>query len=79
MRLTPGNLDNPGDGYGTFEDAKYKRQFPRGFRPIVDKAKESGIRLGIWGGSDGFGDTPEEEAAAVSFWFRSVGIIILCF
>ncbi len=58
-----GNLDNPGDGYGTFEDAKYKRQFPRGFRPIVDKAKESGIRLGIWGGPDGFGDTPEEEAA----------------
>ncbi len=37
-----------------------------------ERAKEHGIRLGIWGGPDGFGDTPEEEAA------RTEMMVALC-
>ena len=44
--------------YGTMESEQFKRQFPRGFRPLVDKAAAFGCRLGIWLGPDGFGDTP---------------------
>ena len=52
-----GALDSPGNQYGTFETAKYKRQFPNGWEPIYEKAKSIGCRLGLWGGPDGFGDT----------------------
>ncbi|KAA6312955.1 hypothetical protein EZS27_036195, partial [termite gut metagenome] len=48
--------------YGAATDARHKRNFPNGFSPIYEKAKQNGIRLGIWGGPDGFGDTPEEAA-----------------
>ena len=47
--------------YGSMKSKRFKRQFPRGFDPIYRKASELGIRLGIWGGPDGFGDSPEEE------------------
>jgi len=47
--------------YGNLESAKFKRQFPGGFAPIADKASLIGTRLGLWGGPDGFGNTPEEE------------------
>jgi hypothetical protein len=40
---------------------KFKNQFPRGFKPVYEQAKSQGVRLGIWGGPDGFGNTPEEE------------------
>jgi len=48
--------------YGSVNSNRYRSQFPNGFEPIVDKAKELGIRFGIWGGPDGFGETPEDEA-----------------
>lgn len=47
--------------YGSMKSDRFARQFPNGFGPIAEKAKESGTRLGIWGGPDGFGNTPEEE------------------
>ena len=31
--------------------------------PVYKQAKSLDIRLGVWGGPDGFGDTPEEEKA----------------
>ncbi|HEY3330243.1 MAG TPA: hypothetical protein VGK19_09505 [Capsulimonadaceae bacterium] len=47
--------------YGSTSSERFKRQFPRGFGPAVEVAASIGTRLGLWGGPDGFGDTPEEE------------------
>jgi len=49
--------------YGSIYSDRFKSQFPNGFDPVYEKAKSLGIRLGVWGGPDGFGDTPEEEKA----------------
>lgn len=49
--------------YGSIYSDRFKKQFPNGFDPIYQQASSLGIRLGIWGGPDGFGDTPEEEKA----------------
>jgi hypothetical protein len=49
--------------YGRMDSDRFRGQFPRGFEPIYRKAAAMGTRLGIWGGPDGFGDTPEEERA----------------
>ncbi len=46
--------------YGNMQSDRFKRQFPHGFTPVADKAAGMGIRLGLWGGPDGFGDTPKE-------------------
>ena len=51
--------------YGSIYSDRFKKQFPDGFDPIYQKAKEYGIRLGVWGGPDGFGSTPEEEKARI--------------
>jgi hypothetical protein len=55
-----GNIDGP-EYYGSMETAKFKAQFPRGFKPVYEYAKSFDCRLGIWLGPDGFGDTPAEE------------------
>lgn len=47
--------------YGRMDSQRFKEQFPRGFKPVYRKARAMGTRLGIWGGPDGFGDTPEQE------------------
>ncbi len=47
--------------YGRIKSKRFKHQFPNGFDPIYKHAKRLGIRLGIWGGPDGFGDTEESE------------------
>ena len=54
-----GNIDGP-RYYGSTKTDKFKNQFPNGFKPIYDKAKSFGCRLGVWLGPDGFGDTPEQ-------------------
>ena len=51
--------------YGSMQSARFKKQFPSGFGPLAQKAAISGTRLGIWGGPDGFGNTPEEEKARI--------------
>ena len=51
--------------YGSIESDRFKKQFPEGFDPLYKKAKSLGIRLGVWGGPDGFGDSPEEEQARI--------------
>ncbi len=60
-----GNLDVP-RGYGTTDSARFRAQYPRGWRPIADAAGALGCRLGLWGGPDGFGDTPEQAAARIA-------------
>jgi len=47
--------------YGNMQSTRFKHQFPGGFAPIAKKASLSGTSLGLWGGPDGFGNTPEEE------------------
>jgi len=51
--------------YGSIDSDRFKTQFPEGFDPVYNKAKSLGIRLGVWGGPDGFGDTPEDEKARI--------------
>ena len=51
--------------YGCMDSERFREQFPRGFDPIYLKAKSMGIRLGIWGGPDGFGETLGEEKARI--------------
>jgi hypothetical protein len=48
--------------YGSVKSDRFKSQFPNGFDPIYNKSKELGLRLGIWGGPDGFGETHKDEA-----------------
>ncbi len=47
--------------YGSVKSDRFKNQFPYGLDSIYKKANQIGIRLGVWGGPDGFGDTQEEE------------------
>ena len=60
------------DHWGSLESEQFKEQFPRGFSPIVEKAKSFGCRLGIWLGPDGFGQGLEEEKA------RRDSLVSLC-
>lgn len=57
-----GNLDGSAGTYAhPDETPKLKIQYPNGYGPSAKKAAEFGCALGVWGGADGFGDTPEEE------------------
>ncbi len=58
--------------YGSVNSDRFRKQFPKGFTPIYQKAKSLGTRLGVWGGPDGFGNTPREEAA------RTEQMVSLC-
>jgi hypothetical protein len=55
-----GAIDGAGY-YGSIRSPKFQAQFPRGFLPLAEKGAEMGTRFGIWGGPDGFGNTPDEE------------------
>jgi len=57
-----GNLDSQ-KYYGSMTTDKFKGQFPTGWGPSAKLAQSFGCRLGIWGGPDGFGQTPAEEKA----------------
>lgn len=62
-----GNFDGSAMGYGDPDGEKFRGQYPNGYDPVVAKAAEYGIRLGLWGSPDGFGDTPEEEKKRYDF------------
>ena len=53
-----GAIDGAGF-YGSTDSERFRRQFPEGFGPLAAAARKLGFRLGVWGGPDGFGDTPE--------------------
>lgn len=59
-----GNLDTSG-AYATMQDERFKKAYPDGWKPIADAAAAFDCRLGIWGGPDGFGDTPQSEQARI--------------
>ncbi len=58
-----GNLDGSFETFETEDSPKIKKQYPNGYRTIVDAAAKIGCRMGVWCGPDGFGSTPEEAAA----------------
>ena len=58
-----GNLDGAGNGYETLDSPKIVSQYPNGYAPVVKRADELGIRMGLWGGADGYGDTEEDAEA----------------
>ena len=58
-----GNLDGAGGTYADFTTGKLQKQYPNGYGPCVKAAADAGFRMGVWGGADGFGDTPEEAEA----------------
>jgi hypothetical protein len=57
-----GNLDSSGECL-TMDTHRFRAAYPRGWQPIADRAASFGCRMGLWGGPDGFGDTPAEAAA----------------
>jgi hypothetical protein len=64
-----GAIDGKGF-YGSIDSERFKRQFPNGFDPVYRTAKGIGTRLGVWGGPDGFGDTPEEEKGRIDMMVK---------
>lgn len=63
-----GNFDGASEGYGNTESEKFRSQYPEGYKNVVKKAGELGIRFGLWGSPDGFGDTPNEEKERFDFF-----------
>ncbi len=61
--LDAGNLDGASESYETIHSPKIKAQYPTGYGNIARAAADIGVRLGIWGGPDGFGDTEESAKA----------------
>jgi hypothetical protein len=60
--LDAGNIDGSGGYYGSMKSERFLRKFPEGLGSLSHYASSMGTRLGMWGGPDGFGDTPEESA-----------------
>ena len=63
-----GNFDGASMGFGDTNSDKFRSQYPNGYGKIVEKAAESGIRMGLWGSPDGFGDDPETERKRFDFF-----------
>lgn len=63
-----GNFDGASQGYGDLNSEKFRSQYPNGYKKVVEEAEKLGIRFGLWGSPDGFGDTPEEEKERVDFY-----------
>ena len=59
-----GNIDSA-NYYGNLQSDKFKAQYPNGWGGIAALAKSFSCRLGLWGGPDGFGNTPAEEKARI--------------
>lgn len=63
-----GNFDGASEGYGNLNSDKFRSQYPEGYKNVVKKADELGIRFGLWGSPDGYGNTPEEENERFEFF-----------
>ena len=55
-----GNLDGSRETYQSERSEKIRAQYPHGYAPVVQAAEKYGIRMGVWCGPDGFGNTPQE-------------------
>ena len=63
-----GNFDGASEGYGDLKGEKFRAQYPEEYRNVVQKAAENGIRMGLWGSPDGYGNTEEEQRERVEFF-----------
>ena len=63
-----GNFDGADRHYGAESREKLKAQYPNSYAPIVKKADEYGIRMGLWGSPDGFGNDEKTENERFEFY-----------
>ncbi len=63
-----GNFDGASEGYGNLAGEKFRSQYPKGYKNIVKRAGELGIRMGLWGSPDGYGDDPATEKERFDFF-----------
>lgn len=63
-----GNFDGASEGYGNLSGEKFRSQYPEEYNTVVEEAKKLGIRFGLWGSPDGYGDTPETEKERFDFF-----------
>ncbi len=63
-----GNFDGASEGYGNLNGAKFRSQYPEEYNNVVKKAAECGIRMGLWGSPDGFGDDEKTEKERFEFF-----------
>ncbi|GHT13336.1 hypothetical protein AGMMS4956_09360 [Bacteroidia bacterium] len=60
--LDAGNIDGSSDYYGSMKSERFLKRYPNGFGALSQQAATMNTRLGMWGGPDGFGNTPQEAA-----------------
>lgn len=63
-----GNFDGASEGYGNINGEKFRSQYPDEYNKVVEKAKEAGIRMGLWGSPDGYGDDEKTEKERFEFF-----------
>lgn len=63
-----GNFDGASQGYGDLKGAKFQAQYPEEYNNVVKAAEAIGIRMGLWGSPDGFGDDPQTEKERFDFF-----------
>lgn len=63
-----GNFDGASEGYGNLQGEKFRSQYPDEYNKVVEKAKEAGIRMGLWGSPDGYGDDEKTEKERFDFF-----------
>lgn len=63
-----GNFDGASEGYGNTKGEKFLSQYPDEYNKVVEKAREIGIRMGLWGSPDGFGEDEETERERFEFF-----------
>ena len=63
-----GNFDGASEGYGNVNSPKFRSQYPEEYKNVVKKAEELGIRMGLWGSPDGYGDTEESQKERFDFF-----------
>jgi hypothetical protein len=57
-----GNIDGAGF-YGSMKSERFRHNFPNSFASVSKVAAAMGTKLGMWGGPDGFGNSPEAAEA----------------
>jgi hypothetical protein len=71
-----GLVESQGTYYPQFK-ADFLSRFPAGLGPVAAASDALGMRLGLWIGPDGFGETPEEMAARrgqILAWVRDFNV-----
>lgn len=63
-----GNFDGASQGYGDLKSEKFRSQYPEGYKNVVAAAEKIGVRMGLWGSPDGFGDDPDTEKERFDFF-----------